>query len=39
MINKNSSKDIYNVTKDFYFKKMLFFQIVYLFVNPEKLNV
>ncbi len=33
---KNDSKDIYNITKDFYFKSVLFFQTFYLSKNTGK---
>ncbi len=35
-LTKNDSKVIYNVTKDFYFKLMLFFWTFYSAENPEK---
>ncbi len=36
---KSGSKDIYNITKDFYFTQIGFFWIFYSSKNPEKLNV
>ncbi len=36
---KSKSKDTYNVTKDLYFKLILFFCTFYSSVNPENKNV
>ncbi len=35
-MKKNYDKDIYNVTKDLYFRKMLFFCTLYSSKKPEK---
>ncbi len=37
-LSKGVSKDIYNVTKDFYFKYMLFFWTLCSSKNPEKIK-
>ncbi len=36
ILNVLSDKDIYNVTKDFYLKSVLFFWTINLFKNLEK---
>ncbi len=36
---KSDSKDIYNITNDFYFKEMLFFWTFYSLENPKKICI
>ncbi len=35
---KSDSKEMYSITKDLYFKSVLFFQTFYLSKNPEKMH-